>query len=192
MAKKMPLFIMIVLFSAFAVLLPAQEKAKAAPLGRAGEVGLLFNFHSLLADILPYNDGFQSGVGAKFWLKKNIAIRGLLGLYFNSYTPAGDTVADTTTYLSLGTGLEYHPRSATISPYVGGLAGMKMNIVSEVTAMGFYAGGMAGVECRLWDWLSLFGEYQLRFSYDSKGSTLSLGDIVDPSDGAIIGLCVYF
>lgn len=192
MFRSKLLLIIVVLAITPTFMLPAQEKNNASSIGRAGNVGILFGFRNLLGDILPYSDGVQSGIGAKYWVNDRLAARALLGLYFNSYTPSGDTVADTTTYISLSAGLEYHPKSAKLGPYLGGFAGMKMDKVSDVTAMGFYAGAMAGVEYRVLDCLSLFAEYQLRLSYDSKGLTVSLGDIVDSTNGAIIGLCVYF
>jgi hypothetical protein len=189
--RKSFIAVIIVLSLSIAVL-PAQGKAQPQPIGRSGELGLLFNCQNLLADILPYNDGFQSGIGVKYWPMENLALRGLLGLYYNSYTAPEDTIADTTTYLSLGAGAEYHPRSAKMSPYFGAFAGMKMNIISDVTATGYYAGVMAGAEYRIGNNLALFGEYQIRFSYDSKGTTVSIGNIEDTTNGAVIGIGLYF
>lgn len=192
MRKPKLVFLIIAFALAFNSLLPAEVGTKASSIGRAGDWGFLFNFKNLLVDILPYDDGFQSGLGIKYWVKESIALRGLFGLYFNSYKAAGDTTADTHTTLALGAGAEFHPRSAKVSPYFGPFAGWKMEKVLDVTENGFYLGVMGGVEFRVIDCLSLFGEYQLRYSSDSTGSTVTVADIDTPANGAIFGLSIYF
>ena len=170
--------------------LAAQGKSKSVDVNkRSGDVGFLFNFQNLLTNILVYNDGFQSGFGAKYWLNDKLALRGLLGFYFNSYTASGETTADTSSVFSLGAGMEFHPRKDVISPYLGGFLGTKLEKWVDVTSAGFYGGAMAGVEYLIAKGVSLFGEYQLSITFDSNGTTVSLAD---SSDGAIFGICIYF
>lgn len=168
-------------------------KPAPAPSGRTGDFGLIFNFQNLLVDLLPYDDGYQNGAGLKYWLSETLALRGLLGLNFNSYTPPGGT-ASTTTLFSLGAAAEFHARkTGKVSPYAGGFFGTRMEFLPATDpAADFYLGAMAGAEYRVLDFLSFFGEYQLRMTFDAAGTTISLADIANPRAGAVFGIILYF
>lgn len=192
MQKRTLAILAVLALAGSAALLPAQEGARGGASTRASSAGALFNFRNLQLDLGPYNDGVLSGGGLKYWIKDTMALRGLMSLYYNSYTPAGGTDAETTSVLSLGAGLEFHPANAAMSPYFGLFAGGKMTTISDVTLYGFYGGGMVGVEYRFVKTLSVFAEYQVRIGLDSSGFTLSVANSTAASDGAVFGICVYF
>jgi hypothetical protein len=143
--------------------------------------GLLFQMRNLLLSIDPYTDGYQAGAGVKWWMMKNIALRGLVGLDLNINN--GEVTADA----GVSAALEYHPVAAKVSPYLGALAGVRMAIALE-NAIDIYAGAMAGVEMSIWENIGAYAEYELLMSLDTNGFNLGIG----PGGGVQIGLIIYF
>jgi opacity protein-like surface antigen len=199
---------LIVAFAAIAAVLSAADKPAApksaakAPASQGpsapanqdpARVGLIFGFQNLLSDILPYDDGYQSGVGAKYWLNKTMAIRGLASFRYNTPIEAGST-APATTDLGLGAAFEYHPKELLkASPYFGGGLGTRMTFETGAeSAVEFSLAGIGGIELKITDNISVYGEYQLLATIDSQGFTVSLANLDNPQDGVVLGLLFYF
>jgi hypothetical protein len=144
-------------------------------------LGFVFEMKNLLLSINPYDDGYQTGAGLKWWMMKNIALRGLLNFDLNIFNNV------TTAELGLSCGLEFHFTQTKVSPYVGGFAGTRMT-VAAVNAIDLYAGAMAGVEMRVWENVGAFAEYDLLLRLDAAGFTAGIG----AGGGAQVGLIVYF
>jgi hypothetical protein len=154
--------------------------------------GLLFDCKNVLA-LEGYEDGFQAGAGAKYWITPSIAARALARIDHN--TPPEDSVAPASTELGLGAAGEWHPaKRAAASPYLGGLAGFQIYAEegADSTLIDLYLGGLFGVEVKLFNTVSCFAEYQLLAAWDIKGFTLSLGTEGSDSSRALIGLIFYF
>ncbi len=157
--------------------------ASAAETAQTQTFGFLFEMKNLLLSIDSYDDGFQTGLGLKYWLMKNLALRGVVSLDMN-IDPAGVLTAD----IGLGCGAEYHPvATAKVSPYFGGFAGVRMAIAAE-NAIDIYFGGMAGAEMRVWENIAVFAEYDLLARIDAEGFTIGL----EAGGGAQVGLIMYF
>lgn len=186
-------FALAVAVSALAVSgLAAQASPKATPEAGKGDLGLLVKFQNVSSGLLAFEDGVQQGVGVKYWLKDDLALRGLLGLYLNAYKPEGADETELSTTVSLGAGLERHRPAGKASPYAGGFAGVELEGVSGTAAFGCYAGAMAGIEYRILSLSTFFVEYQLLCRYDLKGLTVTIGNIEDPLGALVCGLCFYF
>ena len=164
---------------------PATPGASAAAPNEAPPaeaLAIVFDLQSLVSVASPYDDGYQSGVGCKWWAKDSLAVRGLVGLELN----ARDGQASTTIGLS-GTA-EWHPaRRPTVSPYAGGLAGLRA-VMDGDNRVDLYAGGLAGLELRLFGPVALYAEYRLLAALDADGFTISLGG----AGSAQLGLLFYF
>jgi hypothetical protein len=144
-------------------------------------LGFVFEMKNLLLSINPYDDGYQTGAGLKWWMMKNIALRGLLNFDLNIFNNV------TTMDLGVSCGLEYHLTQSKASPYIGAFAGTRMTMAA-VNAFDVYAGGMAGVEMRVWENVGAFVEYDLLLRLDAAGFTAGIG----AGGGAQVGLIVYF
>jgi hypothetical protein len=154
--------------------------------------GLLLDCKNLLA-LNGFEDGYQAGAGAKYWISPSIAARALVRIDHN--TPPEDSAAPASTEFGLGAAGEWHPaKRSAASPYLGGLAGFQLVAEegADKTLIDLYLGGLFGVEVKLLDSISCFAEYQLLAAWDIKGFTLSLGTEGSDSSRAIIGLIFYF
>jgi hypothetical protein len=160
--------------------------AATAPVSAADaaqDLGFIFEMRNLLLSINAYDDGYQAGAGLKWWMMKNVALRGLVNLDFNIFEDV------TTAELGLGCGAEYHPFQLKASPYLGGFAGGRVVMATGVeNAADLYFGGMAGVEMRVWENVAAFAEYDLLVRFDAEGFTMGIG----AGGGAQVGLIVYF
>ena len=161
------------------IILPASVHAAET----SQNFGLIFEMRNLLLSINPYDDGYQAGAGLKWWMMKNTALRGLLN--FDMNINAGVTTAE----LGFSCGIEYHPVQVKASPYFGGFAGVRMvgDGVNPI-AVDLYAGGMGGVEVRVWENVAAFAEYDLLLRLDAAGFSAGIG----AGGGAQVGLIVYF
>jgi hypothetical protein len=154
--------------------------------------GLLLDCRSLLA-LNGFEDGYQAGAGAKYWIDQGLAARGLVRIDHN--TPPEDSIAPASTEFGLGAAAEWHPaKRAAASPYLGALAGFQLYAEegAENTLIDLYLGGLFGVELKLLNTVSCFAEYQLLAAWDDKGFTLSLGTEGSDASRAVIGLIFYF
>jgi hypothetical protein len=145
------------------------------------DVGMIFQVKNLVLSIDSFNDGYQTGVGLKWWPKEKLAVRGLFGLDFN--TNAGQTWFE----IGASAGVEYHPTRSEPSPYFGGFVGgfLTSNVT---TAFAFIFGGMFGAEMRVWKNVGIFAEYDLLASIDENGFTVG----TEAGGGAQLGLIIYF
>jgi hypothetical protein len=154
--------------------------------------GFLFDCKNLLA-LNGFEDGYQAGAGAKFWVNSDIAVRALARINHN--TPPEESAALASTEIGLGLAGEWHPKQrAAASPYVGALAGFQAlsEENADATLIDFYFGGIFGVEVKLLQSISCFAEYQLLAAWDIEGFTLSLGTKGSDESRALIGLIFYF
>ncbi len=163
--------------------LPLFAEAKASPPAQAKhEVALLFSLENLISVTKPYNDGFQTGAGVKYWVSEKIGTRALLGM---TVTPNKSTETSVT---RLGTSIagEYHPRPGKASPYIGGIAGIQFLFDDTGKYFNYSVGAIGGVELRLASNVALYGEYQAICLHDINGFGVRLGD------QAILGIALYF
>lgn len=147
-----------------------------------GSLALLFNLKDLLTPLSPYSDGFQTGAGAKFWLFDDIAARALLSL---EVTPGPNSGASATG-VGLSAAGEWHPRPGSISPYLGGLAGLAMLFADAGPELDFCLGALGGVELELYRNIRLYAEYQALFTRTLEGLGFAFGN------SAVLGLAIYF
>lgn len=141
--------------------------------------GLVFEMRNLLLTIDPYTDGYQAGAGVKWWPGKSLALRGLVGANLNVFEGVATMQA------GVSAALEYHLALGRISPYLGALAGFRVNIAAE-NSIDLYAGALGGAEMSIWENISAYAEYGLLMSLDTNGFTLSLGQ-----GGVQVGLIIY-
>jgi hypothetical protein len=144
------------------------------------KLGLIFNLWDF-GDVSSA-DGLSSGLGIKYWLGDNMAIRGLLDFLYDR-----NSAADTTdTFFGLSGAFEYHFVSGRVSPYAGGLVSVRIQ-GGDVSNLGLLLGGLFGVELRVMDVLGLFGEYQLGLFADEPITQIFLR----AGNNAAFGVVVY-
>jgi hypothetical protein len=166
-----------------ALLLACGAALSAGAQGK-GKLGIVFNLWDLLGGTssTASNDGLSAGLGAKYWLGDKMALRGLVG--FEHYR---DTAADTTdTYFGVSGAFEYHFVAGRVSPYAGGLVGLRIQ-GGDTSNLGLLLAGLFGVELRVMESLGLFAEYSLRLFMDEPETNIVLG----AGNNAAIGLVVY-
>ena len=180
------------------------------PITKSGSAAFLFTLQGLgtFGIGAPSVNGMMSGVGAKWFVADNIALRVLLGLS-STQTPTvlsdSSRPALTTTGFGIGVGGEYHFRPLySTSPYVGGQVGFTsvsadvengVNIESDKTTS-FSVTAIAG-----FDWFFTRGlavGAEMGFGFISNGGTTASGasktstsNITLATDGAI-HFVVYF
>ncbi len=201
-----------VLFTFIAISSFAFAQNEVRPMLSTGSTALLFEF-SGLANIGAGN--FEGGIGGKYYLNPNLALRG--GLQFLNVTQSApnDNLPDdevSATGFGLTAALEYHLRTGRVSPYLGGgisftnistdetqqVAGGKVtrsNAINGVNIGGdsYNAGstigvfGSLGVEFFLYKELSLGAEYRLGFSSTSQADEeVSQGNVTQTTKGGSI------
>jgi hypothetical protein len=181
MKKRISIALLVV---ALAISLPAglsaqEEKERTLKLPDK-RLGLIVNFTGLASGMIDdFNDGFQTGLGMKFWFREKSALRGLI-----DFSRASDT--DTTTF-GLGAAYEYHLTQARVSPYLGGLAGLNIDSTAGTTDTVFYFGPMLGAEFQLVEGVSLFGEYVLTARFADPDFFIDLG----LGNNSAVGIIVY-
>lgn len=173
----------IALFALLAVSTVAAAPAAKPKAGTASDFAFIFDLQNLLLAIEEFDDGYQAGVGLKYWAVDVLAVRALANFNLNSNEDV------TTTNLGISAGAEWHPLKKKVSPYLGGFLGLRTT--SQTGAEGridFYLGGIGGAEIVVWENLSFYAEYNLLVSNDINGWTVSLGG----AKSAQLGLLVYF
>ena len=169
------------LFSLIASPLLAEMKA-SPPAQAKHDVALLFSLENITSITEPYNDGFQTGAGVKYWFSEKIGARALLAM---TVTPNKSTNTSATR-LGVSVAGEYHPRPGKASPYVGGIVGTQLLFDDTGSYFNYSAGVLGGVEVRLISNIALYGEYQAIFVNDINGFGFQLGD------QALLGIAIYF
>jgi opacity protein-like surface antigen len=128
-----------------------------------------------------------SGIGAKVFTQKNVAVRAAVtaSRIQSTLTGVGEGVSstiDTKTALGIEAGAEYHFNNKRLSPYVGGLIGYSQGSSSSKTdelessfkITGYGAAAIIGAEVFLIESLSIAAEYRL--VYQSQSTTRRNGD----------------
>lgn len=158
----------------------AQGTSSAKP--SKGDWAMIFNFENLIAAVAPYDDGFQSGVGVKYWFKDNLGARALAYVFVDP-----DPVSDTsTTTVGVSAVCEYHPLPGRASPYLGGILGTRFLFEPDQSFMNFCLGALGGMEVRLFQNFALYAEYQALLVRDDDGISFKFGY------DAVLGFLIYF
>jgi len=180
-------YVIIIMFMmiAFAGAYAAPAKAKASP--PDSSLAFVFDLKNLLLSIEEFEDGYQAGVGLKWWAMDILAIRGLANFNLNSLAGV------TTTAFGVSAGAEWHPlQKKKVSPYLGGFVGIRATTISpnpgDANRIDIYFGGSGGAEIAVWENISFYAEYNLIGSIDANGFTIDLGG----TNGAQLGLLIYF
>jgi hypothetical protein len=166
---------------AFGVPLAAGAQEKKIDL-KGQRLGLVFNAANLLLGIVESSDAVSAGLGLKYWLGQKAALRAVLD--FTHYSDSDTNASDTAFGLS-GT-FEYHFVKGKVSPYTGGLFGVRMQ-TGDTNDLDLYLGGILGVEVRVLDYLGLFAEYDLRLHMNEPEFWIDLG----LGNNAQLGVIVY-
>jgi len=160
----------------------AQEKKVERKAGFEGErVGLVFNLWDLAGDAAS-TDGLSAGLGLKYWLAEKMALRALLDFEYTR----NSNLDTTDVYFGLSGAFEYHFVKGRVSPYTGGLIGMRIR-AGDASDLGLALAGLFGVEARVLDSLGLFAEYNLRLYLNEPVFDFELGI----GNGGALGVIVY-
>jgi hypothetical protein len=150
------------------------------------DLGAIFNTSDLVFGLQSY----QGGLGAKIGWGK-FALRGLFDFTING---SSQSYA-----VDLGTTVEYHFIPGPISPYLGGTVSLGYMTESNVTsAFTCSLGAVAGIEVFVFDFLSIFAEYEvaadLTNSTDLQTSQSTFDYLIDTRMGnsASLGVVIYF
>lgn len=180
MKKNLFLIAVIVVLTAH-ISVYGQAKSSSGQSGKG--FAFIFNLGDQIFAVNDYNDGGGGigGLGIKYWLLNNLALRALLMLNLQ-------TQADTfSSRLGIGAGAELHLVQSDVSPYLGGLAGIFTEPVPQGTALNFYLGAIVGAEAKLWNYLSAYAEYSLMMTFREDSFDMNLG----MGNGGQIGLLFY-
>lgn len=177
------MFAMLAVAGAFA----APAKSKASTSSDDSSLAFVFDLKNLLLSIEEFEDGYQAGIGVKWWPVDILAVRGLANFSLNSLNN------DTTTAFGVSGGAEWHPlQRQKVSPYLGAFAGVRATMVApnpgDANRIDIYFGGTGGAEVAVWENLSFYAEYNLIGSIDANGFTVDLGG----TNSAQLGLLIYF
>lgn len=180
---RKPVSFIVLAFAVGSVPLLAQAKAPPeADTGGKTDIALLFCFSNLVAAASPYDDGFLTGAGLKYWFADRIGAR-----FLATAQVVPDPVTETSeTTLGFSLAGEYHFRPGLVSPYAGGMLGLKTFMDDTGNYLDFAFGLVGGVEVMLYKNFSLYGEYQALAVRNDDGLGFSLGD------KAILGFAIYF
>ena len=155
------------------------------PLAQGGKrtIGLIFNAPSILLEI----ESYQAGMGLKLWAG-NFAFR-FLGDFF------GSNSSDTFSF-DVGVAAEYHLLDGRVSPYVGGFvsSGLTSQTTTvdddnwvQATTVPITGGAIFGAEFYLFEFLSLFAEYNLAIDFlITNTDTSVLGTVTTDSSNSFV------
>jgi hypothetical protein len=162
------------------------DSAKMMPVTGPCDLGVIFNTSSLLLEL----ESYQAGLGAKIGLGR-LGLRGSFGLGINGSASSLD--------LGAGVAAEYHLTPQPVSFYAGGSldagyvrqSGLLWSVPLTVAVL-------AGVEVFPFEFLSLFAEYKIAFSFSAttlfSTSQTTFDYLLQTGigNGARIGLVLYF
>ena len=157
--------------------------AEVTPEINTGSKALLFSFSGL--SFLGAGE-YNGGIGGKYYLMDQLALRASLGLGMAKQDAAGAYGYSSASNFSISAGAEYHLSFSRVSPYVGGVIGFSTTSTKIVDSAGgadrtrknipqagaasvlgytpgkaFVVGGIGGIEFFITKEISLSGEYQL-------------------------------
>ncbi len=201
MKLKRIILVVIISFAAAATLSAGDKGLLEGEKPEAGkyDMGIIFNTTNVLLDI----ESYQGGIGMKIGGEK-YTYRFLLDLLINTgFSPFS---------ISAGAALEKHFISGPISPYWGGLVEVGFtNLKNEIdadnwtqaTTVPFTLGGIFGIELFVFEFLSLFVEYNLKLSFAfninktsvagsvSKDNEFSYTLDLGMGNNSMIGIVIY-
>jgi hypothetical protein len=175
--RKIILLLLIVL--TVSQLFGAEDEEKF-PLPAKGSFGILFSFSNIPINVAPYTDSVLAGAGVKYCISDKLRLRGLVGTHID---PQGEDVPSLI-QLGLSAAGEYHFKPGLISPYLGAVVGIEMEIIEE-TAYELHFGVLGGAEIRIIQNFSVFAEYGAIFEVDEDGLWFNLGQ------SAVLGVIIY-
>jgi opacity protein-like surface antigen len=161
----------------------------AEPRTKAGSKALMFTINGLgdfgvrsplLGEVTVEGTTYTAyGIGGKYFLSDDMALRGVLGFNSNSETQKTDAGDDktTTTKFGLAPAIEVHfVNSAPVTAYYGAMVNFAMLSETHTPPVGtetkdsgtqFGVAALLGAEFFPWDNVSFGAEYQLGFSTTS-------------------------
>ncbi len=179
--KKLNSLLLVLLISATFCAAQAQK----------GSWGLLFDISDAF-NVNAFKDGYQVGAGCKYYIQEDLDLRALVGIDHVTAENILDEKISTTSF-ALGASVAKHLKTGPVSPYLGGLLGIRtLSVTDQPSLFDFYFGALFGVEFKLYQNLSLFAEYNLVASIDDDGFSVQMGDMKGTGQGALFGLIVYF
>ena len=202
--KNIPVIILTLVFILSSISLFAKDKKDSNLFkleNKKDKTGLIFNTNDLLLDI----ESYQGGLGIKRYLKEDTAIRGLLDFNYSK--------ANNSFLINVGASLEHHLSSGRITPYIGGFLNLEFIYYKDeidadnwtkVSSFPISIGPMFGAELFIFDFLSVFAEYNLAISYTitttktsvagntSKSSDSSFGVDLSIGNDSKLGIVLYF
>jgi hypothetical protein len=155
---------------------PKEEPAGSFLGGR--DLGLIVNAGAPFVSLSGAGDGVQTGLGMKLWLNDRSVVRALLDV---GYTTATDVFE-----FGLSAAYEHHLARGKVSPYLGGLVGVGIDI-GAASNLQLYGGGLFGAEVKVIESVAFFVEYALLFEMDEPDFTIDLG----LGNGAQLGIIIY-
>jgi hypothetical protein len=184
MNRKTWIVVGLVALLALGVTLSAGAQGKKMDLGgqRLGFIFNIWDFGDVAAKDGDSTRDLNAGIGLKYWIGNKSAVRALLD--FDHYRDS--TLDITRTFFGLSGAFEYHFKTGKVSPYTGGLAGVRIQ-TGDTSDLELALGGLLGVEVRFMDVLGLFGEYTLQFRINDPETWFDLG----AGNGGSIGVVVY-
>lgn len=147
---------------------PAKTAPKEQPAGSflgGRDLGLIVNLVDPFT-LAEANDGVQGGLGLKLWLAERSVVRGLLALGYS-------TATDVFTF-GLSAAYEHHLALGKVSPYVGGLAGVDIEIAAA-SNLAMFAGALLGAEVKIVESVAFYVEYSLLAVLDEPDFWVDLG-----------------
>jgi hypothetical protein len=154
---------------------PKEEPAGSFLGGR--DLGLIVNLVDPFT-LAGAGDGVQTGLGLKLWLNGRHVVRGLLDVGYSTATNIFE--------LGLSAAYERHFVTGKVSPYLGGLVGVGVDI-GAASNLQLYGGGLLGAEVRVIESVAFFVEYALLFEMDEPDFTIDLGI----GNNAVLGVIIY-
>lgn len=175
--------VILVFFCAAIIAGPLMAKETAKGSSFFDSFGLVFTMQNLLLDIDNFEDGYQNGAGATYWLSDRWAARGLFMVHHQS----NSELETSETWLGLSGLAAYHFAGRALSPYIGPLAGVRFRMEQE-NSVDFYFGGAIGGEMQVFKNVSAFAEYTVIAAFDDEGFGVDFG----AENSANLGIILYF
>ena len=150
------------------------------------DIGAIFNTNNLLFGL----ESYQAGIGVKIGWRK-LCLRGLFDFTING---SSQSYA-----VDIGTTVEYHFIPGPVSPYVGASVSFGYMTQSNVTsAITCSLGAVAGIELFIFDFFSVFAEYEVAADlidttdFQTSQSTFDYLINTRMGNSASLGVVIYF
>jgi len=205
-----------VLFALFLVVISLNLTVAGTPMTDQGTKALSFAINGLgtfgvgsLTGSSLYAGGtgpyYLIGAGGKYYLSKDMELRGVLTFNMNSEQDKDATGANTdkitTTGFGLSPALLWHmPPAGAVSPYWGAMVQFGYAKKTDTPASGtetsgsgttFGLGAVMGAEWFAWDGVSFNAEYQLTFNTNSQSVVNGAGTTIDKTSYTNFGISSF-